>query len=212
MSHTYRALAGLLLIGLLALVACANASAGARATGNGNGNGTGARSPTAMATPKPKPAGVPVITLTYCQGLMTITEANQFMQPQSPANTIRVDSSTSGGSCNYEYTQFHSVVTILFLPFHQGASLDTIVTQSLAQDQNQPGTQITKVPVSGVGDQALYIAASIATGGPTEYFYALDTTVNSLYISCFNSTVGVPPTNNLQPALTQVCRQVISRL
>ncbi len=210
MSRTYRGLAGFLLIGLLALAACSNASAGAGA--GGNGNGTGTQSPTATATPKPTPAGVPAITLTYCQGLMTVAEANQFMQPQSPANTIRVDSSTAGGSCNYEYTKFHSVVSVLFLPFHQGASLDAIATQSLAQDQSQPGTQITKVSVSGVGDQALYIAASIATGGPTEYFYALDTTVGGLYISCFNSSVGVPPTNNLQPALTQVCKQVISRL
>lgn len=209
MARITRALAGLLLVGLLALTACSGTSAGNTNSGTG---ASSAAAPTATATPKPTPAGVPKITLTYCQGLMTVAEANQFMQPQSPANTIRVDSSTAGGSCNYEYAQFHSVVSVLFLPFHQGASLDAIATQSLAQDQNQPGTQITKVSVSGMGDQALYIAASIATGGPTEYFYALDTTVGSLYISCFNSTVGVPPSNNLQPALTQVCRQVISRL
>lgn len=204
MSHIHRALASALMIGLLALAACSGTS-----TGSG-GNGTPAAA--ATAKPKPKPTGVPKITVALCQQLMTVAEANQIMKPASPATTIRVDSTTQGGSCNYEYSRFHTVVSILFLPYQSSASLDTIATKSLAQVQNTPGAKVTKTAVAGVGDQALYIVASDSSSGLTFNFYALDTTVGSLYISCFNTTIGSPPATPQQPALTQVCQQVLSRL
>jgi hypothetical protein len=74
------------------------------------------------------------------------------------------------------------------------------------------GAQVSTTPVSGVGDQALYISASYSAGTLTGYFYGLDTVYGSLYISCFNTTVGSPPTAPQQGALTQVCRQVLNRL
>ena len=210
MSRTYRGFAGVLLVGLLALAlaACGGASGGGNG-GKASGNG---QSSTATAAPKPKPTGVPQITAAYCQQLMTIAEANQIMHPATAATTIRVDNSPAGGSCNYEYSQFHTVVSVLFLPFRQGASLDAIATQSLAQVNDTSGDKVTKTAVSGVGDQALYIAASISGDSPTAYFYALDTTVGGLYISCFNETIGSPPATAQQPTLMQVCQQVVSRL
>lgn len=150
MSHIRRVVASALMMGVLILLAACSGTATAA-------NGTS--SPTATA--KPKPTGVPKITAALCQQLMTVAEANQIMKPASPATTIRVDSTTRGGSCNYEYSRFHTVVSILFLPYQSSASLDTIATKSLAQVQNTPGAKVTKTTVSGVGDQALYIALPV---------------------------------------------------
>src|SRR6516165_6705913 len=57
-----------LMIGLLAVAACST-------TGDTSGTTDGG-SPTATATVKPAPTGVPDVTLAYCQGLMTLAEAN----------------------------------------------------------------------------------------------------------------------------------------
>jgi hypothetical protein len=46
---------------------------------------------------------------------MTIAQANQIMQPTIPAATIRVEISPVGGSCNYDYDQFKSMVSVLFI-------------------------------------------------------------------------------------------------
>jgi hypothetical protein len=205
MSRIPRVLASvLMMVVLILLVACSGTATAA--------NGTPALTTAPTATPKPKPTGVPKITAALCQQLMTVAEANQTMKPASPATTIRVDSTTQGGSCNYEYSRFHTVVSVLFLPYQSAASLDTIATQSLAEFKNDQGAKVTKTTVSGVGDQALYIAASDSSSGITLNFYALDTTVGSLYISCFNTTIGSPPATPQQPPLTQVCQQVLSRL
>jgi len=40
----------------------------------------------------------------------------------------------------------------------------------------------------------------------------LNTTLGSLYMSCWNTVLGAPPATPQQPALTQVCTQVLSRL
>jgi hypothetical protein len=195
-----RALAASLLVGLLALAACTASTDGT----------TGGGTPTAT-TAKAKPTALPTITLTFCQHILSVAEANQLMQPATPAVTIRVDNGRSGGSCNWEYSSFHAVVSALFLPYNTTVSLDTIVTQALAQAQIE-GATFTKTPVSGVGDQALYVTGTASIGGRSLYEYLLDTTYGSLYISCWNSFIGSAPASPQQAPLTQVCQQVISRL
>jgi len=142
---------------------------------------------------------------------MTVAEANTIMQPATAATTIRVDTGSRGGSCNYEYSAFHAIVSVLFRLYVAGVSLDAIATQALAQAQ-QNGATITKTTVTGIGDQALYITASYTVASTNVYAYYLDTTVGSLYVSCWNTFLGAPPATSQQPALTPVCTQVLSRL
>jgi hypothetical protein len=202
MMRRYLAPLAVTLAGLLALVGCA---------GTSGGQGGGTTLATATPAPKATPTGVPTLSDAYCQGLMSVAEANQIMQPATPATTIRVDKGPKGGSCNYEYALFKPVVSVLFLPFQPGASLDAIATQSLAEVQAQPGANFTKTPVSGVGDQGLYISGT-AQIGKGLWEDLLDTTDGPVFISCNVIGTGAPPTASLQAPLMQVCQQVISRL
>jgi hypothetical protein len=196
------ALLAVVVCGVLVTTACGS---------TGNTGATGGATPSATTAPKAKPTGVPTLTVDYCKGLMTVDEANTVMSPPTPATTIRVDHGPSGGSCNYEYALFKPVVSVLFLPFQPGASLDAIATQSLASVQAQPGANVTKTSVSGVGDQGLYISAT-AQIGKGLWEDLLDTTYGPVFISCNVIGTGAPPTTSLQSPLTHVCQQVISRL
>jgi hypothetical protein len=95
-------LAAVLGISLVA-AACgagASGSTGNGAGGNGGTSGSGTSSGGTTAA-KSKPTSVPVITLAFCQKILTVSEANQIMHPTTAATTIRIDSNSTGGSCNY---------------------------------------------------------------------------------------------------------------
>ncbi len=204
--HTLRTLT---MVGLLVL-AGALAACGGTSTGQG-GNGTPLPGASATTAAKAKPTGVPTLSVAYCQGLMTLAEANQIMQPATAANNIRVDHGGTGGSCNWEYAQFKPVVSVLFEPFPPGVSLDAVATQGLTALQKAPDAKSTKTTVTGVGDQALYISASAQIGAGI-WEDLLDTTFGSIYISCNLAGAGAPPVASLQAPLTQVCQQVLGRL
>jgi hypothetical protein len=203
MFRRHHALLALATASLLALAAC-----GGTSTGQG---GSGTPSPSATTTPKPPPTGVPTLSVTSCQGLMSITEANTIMHPATLATAIRVDHGSTGGSCNYEYTEFKPVVSVVFLPFQQGVSLDAIATQALAAIKSVPGATVTKTTVTGVGDQGLYLSAT-APIGKGLWEDLLDTTYGPVFISCNVLGTGTPPAASLQSPLTQVCQLVLSRM
>lgn len=193
-------LATLFIVGLfsVAATACSGASSGGAGTPT-----TG--DATATSAARPKPTGVPAITVAFCQGLMTVAEANTFMKPATAATSIRVDTSPAGGSCNYEYAQFQSVVTVHFLPY-QGGSLTALANQIA----NTPSTTVTTKPVSGVGDQALFVAATITSVNLRQDY--LDAVDGAVLLQCFNPNVGAASDDAQLAALTQVCQQVIARL
>lgn len=192
----------------LGVSACSGATAGSP-----TGGGASAAATTApTATPKPKPAAVPKITVAFCQGIMTVAQANQIMHPPTPATTIRVDAPASGGgSCNYEYKPFHSVVSIVFGP----TVIDASNPQAFfaAADKQIPqsaNATFTTTPVSGVGDAAQFL---------TIVFAALPTKMASLQViygkigfSCDNFNVQGSSFATQKTYLTQVCQQYVSQL
>jgi hypothetical protein len=146
-------------------MAACSTSTGGTSTGGG-----GTPSPTATAAPT-KPTSVPTITIALCEQMLSISQANQILNPPNPANTIVVDSTSEGGSCNYEYAQFKIDVYLLFLPYKGGSSSDLAAA---ATSQSLPGVQITtNQPVSGIGDQALFIAGNAASNGLTAQAFIL---------------------------------------
>lgn len=182
--------------------------------------GAGGTSSTGSApTPKPtvvkaKPTGVPTITVPFCQGILTVAEANQIMQPATPATNIRIDSSPAGGSCNYEYAQFKSVVSILFLPYHGPTPVTAQGFQALVVNLASQGgaTITTQAIVSGVGDQATFLAVTGHADSLTikqDTLYVLD---GSVLMAFGNFAPGSSPDATQQGYLTQVGQLVVSRL
>jgi hypothetical protein len=143
--------------------------------------------------------------------MMTVAEANQIMHPPTPATAIRIDSTTKGGSCNYEYAKYRSVVTVTFLPYNgQAGSPQAALAAAATRVTQVQGAQVTTAQVTGVGDAALFVTGTIAS--PPLRLAALDTIYGGIVLSCGNFNVGSASFATEQTALTQVCQQVISRL
>jgi hypothetical protein len=189
----------MLLAGTLALAACAS----------GTSTGVGSSSaPT--AAPKAKPTALPTITMAFCQGILTVAEANQIMQPAQPATTIRIDAPSSGaGSCNYEYAPYKPVVSVVFLAAipasEQGQPLSAHIPS------NTPG-MIINTPVSGVGDQAQYVAGSIQGSGQAYNIDVLDVMYGAIIFDCNHGYLGTSAAVAEQATLTKACQLVVSRL
>lgn len=194
----------MLLAGTLALTACA----GGTSTG---GTSTGAGSASApTAAPKAKPTGLPTITMAFCQGILTVAEANQIMQPATPATTIRIDAPSSGnGSCNYEYAPYKAVVSVVFLAVipasEQGQPLSAHIPSTT------PGIVINTA-VSGVGDQAQYVAGSTQGNGQAYNVDALDVMYGAIVFDCNHAYLGTSNAVAEQATLTKACQLVVSRL
>lgn len=199
---------------LLALMVCislAVAACGGGATA-GAPNGGGAATPAPTATVKPKPSAVPKITVAFCQNIMTVAQANTIMHPPTPATTIRVDAPASGGgSCNYEYRPFHSVVSIVFGP----TVIDTSNPQAFfaTADKQIPqsaNATFTPTPVSGVGDAAQFLTIVFASL-PIK-MASLQVIYGKIGFTCDNFDVQGSSFATQQTYLTQVCQQYISQL
>ena len=140
-------------------------------------------SPTSQPTvAKSKPTALPKVTVAFCQNIMTVTQSNTIMNPATPATTIRVDSPTSGGgSCNYEYALFKGNVSVVFVSIApKGTSIVDDVNRALAPEKQQ-GAQITTMPVSNVGDQAVFAVASTTLAGQPYKIDALDVIYGSVF-------------------------------
>ena len=137
----------------LLLAACSSGGTTSGSTTNGSTN-----TPTVAATAKPKPSAVPQITLAFCQGAASIAQVNQILNPVNPANTIVPDNGGTGGSCNYEYAATRIDVFVLFEPY-TGGSLSTLATEAATADL-KGGTITSNQPVSGLGDQSLFLSGT----------------------------------------------------
>jgi hypothetical protein len=159
-----------------------------------------------------KTTSVLPITQALCRQILSIDEANAIMQPAAPATSIVAANIAQEASCSYLASPGRYVLTILFAPFPPGTSVNAFVQDALAKAaQAQAHWTIAITPVSGVGDQAIYVSATAALNGLTYYWVGLVTTVGQIAIAC--DTIGfgsaAPP---LQAPLTQCAQVVVSRL
>lgn len=207
MARAHRALTSFLLVGLLALSACgSSASAG----GGGGGGGGGGSTAAPTTPPKLKPTALPKITMAFCQGILTLAEANQIMRPATPATTIRIDANASGGgSCNYEYAPYKAVVSVIFVTL---APPSASIADLAGQAASKTGGKLTMTPVSGLGDQAEYGVVNVPIQGQTYNVDAMDVIYGTLFFNCELAYLGTPQTAAEQGKLTQACQLVLSRL
>jgi hypothetical protein len=197
-----------LICGSLALAACS-------LTTTNTGGSTGGVTPTAAAsaTAKPKPTVVPTTSVAYCQGLLSLADANSIMNPPAPATSILFENDTANSisACSWVPGQHTAVLAVFFLPFPQGTSLNAAAQQQLAKAHVPPGDSLTTTPVSGVGDQALYLSETLATPAGPNYVADLVVADGGILLGCSQTGTGSVPAA-AQPELTQACTVVVSRL
>jgi hypothetical protein len=204
----WSALAAVALLATLAVLsACAASPSGQTST-------TATATATATATPKPKPTSVPTTSVAFCQGLLSLAETNSIMKPAAPATTILFENDTSStplNACSWTPGQPVAVLAVYFALFPSGTSMNTAAQQLLAKAHVPAGGSINTTPVSGVGDQALYVSTTIPTPAGTNYIAALDVADGGVLLACAQTGAGSVPAA-AQGELTQACKVVVSRL
>ncbi|HEU0025659.1 MAG TPA: hypothetical protein VFQ25_00965 [Ktedonobacterales bacterium] len=204
-----------LLAGALALAAC-GASTGGTSTGGNSTGGTSSAAPT--ATPKPKPASAPQVTQAFCESVMTVADANQIMHPPAPITTIRVQSDDELGVCAYNSPQSPLAVVKILIelkPYTGPTPVPTsTILQLVSQLANEPHVTVTTTkPVSGVGDQAEFLATNVSESGITVYADVMYVIYGKVAFLCDNFHFNTKPDDAAQMnSLQQCAERVVSRL
>ncbi|HEX8982650.1 MAG TPA: hypothetical protein VF792_07770 [Ktedonobacterales bacterium] len=204
-----------LLAGVLSLAAC-GAGTGGTSTGGASTGGASSTAPTAM--PKPKPTTPPPITAAYCQSIMTVAQANQIMNPPVQATTINAQSSPEVGVCRYDppQAQFAIVKILIDEKAYTGPKPvpEATIAQLVSQLESSPGATITTTtPVSGVGDQAEFLAASVSESGMSFYVDAFYVIYGNVAFMCDDFHMNTKPDDATQQNELQQCaEQVVNRL
>lgn len=193
----------------LSLVACAPSSSTGQTTG---GTTTATANATAQPTAKPAPTSPTQVTQQFCQSVMTVAEANQIMNPPAPVTTIQVQSDSELGVCSYisPQSQFAVVKVLIDEKPYTGPTpvpADTI-TQLATQLANEPGVTVTTTaPVSGVGDQAEFLAAHVSDGNITLYADAIYVIYGAVASECVDFHLNAKPDDATQQSALQQCAQ-----
>lgn len=204
-----------LFVGALSLAACAPGTGGT-STGGTSSGGTSSVAPT--ATSQSKPTSPPSITAAYCQSIMTVSDANQIMNPPTPISTITTQSDTEVGVCSYvaPQTQFAVVKILVDEKVYTGPKPvpTSTILQLVTELANEPGVTVsTTTPVSGVGDQAEFLVASVSNSGVTLYVDAFYVIYGNVAFMCDDFHLNAKPDDTAQSnALQQCAERVVSRL
>jgi hypothetical protein len=201
------------LLAALSLVACASGSP----TGQTSG-GAPTSTATAQPTAKPAPTAPPQVTQLFCQSVMTVAEANQIMNPPTPATTLNAQSDSELGVCSYTSPQSpFAVVKVLIeeKPYTGPKPVpQATITQLATQLANEPGVTVTTTSaVSGVGDQAEFLAANVSDGNLTLYADAIYVIYGNVASECVNFHLNTKPNDATQQSALQQCAQrVVAQL
>lgn len=202
----------------LALAGC-SVSGSTGSTGGTTGGGT--QTGGATATAKPEPSVVPLTDLAFCQHSMSLAEVNQIMSPPLPADTIVPNNTSNGGSCNYTVSSRSGlagfVLAIILQPWTgptpvSQQEIDSAVQQAESQAGANGITVSTFTTVSGVGDQAAFLAATGSYQGFTFKFDVFYVLYGRIFFTCNNFNVGSSPDATQQHDLQQCAQLVVSRL
>ncbi|MGO8951196.1 MAG: hypothetical protein ACLQUY_26790 [Ktedonobacterales bacterium] len=209
---------GLLLLSLaamLCLAACGTSTASTSASA------TSTPAPTATATAvKNQATSVPVASAAECGQLLSLSEANQYTNPPSPATTIFPLEDSGTALCYYE-TALHQTTVGLVFKAYTGGTISEGIQQALSSSTSDVKLTSSQ-PVSGIGDQALF---ATVTGSSTSNGVTVPLTENILFVvdgavsfGIINVIyAGVDPLGSASPATVlsdfeQIARAVDSSL
>jgi hypothetical protein len=149
---------------------------------------------------------------------MTVDQANQIMNPPTLATTINAQSSPEVGVCRYDppQAQFAVVKILVDEKAYTGPRPvpESTIAQLVGQLESSPGANVTTAtPVSGVGDQAEFLAASVSESGMTFYVDAFYVIYGNVAFMCDDFHMNSKPDDTAQMNELQQCaQQVVSRL
>jgi hypothetical protein len=149
---------------------------------------------------------------------MTVADANQIMNPPLPATTLNVQSDPELGVCSYlSPSSPFAVVKVLIegKPYTGPKPVpQATITQLATQLANEPGVTVTTTaPVTGVGDQAEFLAASASDSNMTLYADALYIIYGNVASECIDFNLNSKPDDaTQQSALTQCGQRVVAQL
>ena len=207
--HSLRALImrTTIILATLSLAACGAGSTGQTTSGTP----AATKAPTAQPTvAKTKSSAPPTVTLQWCQSVMTVAQANQIMKPPTPITKITAQSDSELGVCGYTSPQApFAVVKILVeeKPYIGPNPVpEATIVQMATQLASENGVTVSKTtPVSGVGDQAEFLAASVSQGGMTLYVDAIYVIYGHVAFMCDDFHLNAPPDNAAQLTALQQC-------
>jgi hypothetical protein len=149
---------------------------------------------------------------------MTVADANQIMNPPTPATTLTVQSDPDLGVCSYTTPQSpFAVVKVLIdgKPYTGPKPVpQATIVQLATQLASEPGVTVTTTaPVSGVGDQAEYLAANVSDSGVTFYADAIYIIYGNVASECVDFHLNTKPDDSTQQSALQQCGQrVVAQL
>lgn len=201
------------LSGVLVLTAC---GAGTATTGTSGTPTAPSAKATATATVVAKPTSAPQLTRALCQGIMTLAQVNQIVDPSDPAVALVVTTSDPP-TCGYQDAQslnvFFIVVQTYAGPYPVTATQFSSYAAQLASGFTKGGGTITSnTPMSGVGDHAVFLAESPPTQSTTIKVDSLIALDGKVVFACANYSVGSSPDATQLSALTQCGQRVVSQL
>jgi hypothetical protein len=196
------------------------ACSGSGATGGTSSGGSTTASATATQPPAPtktKPTAVPTTTVALCAGWVSIAEANQILSPKSAFAAIVPGHSDSASSCQYESTANQFPLFYNFLSYPAGTQLSTYAAEAAAQ--NYAGAKISiSQAVTGVGDQAWFLAGTESQGGlnaKADVLYVVDGSI-LIIINNFDvngaADLGSSDDGTIQSEFIQIGNLIVSRL
>ncbi|HEU0026975.1 MAG TPA: hypothetical protein VFQ25_07660 [Ktedonobacterales bacterium] len=205
-----------LLIGTLTLAACAG---GTSTGGASSGGASSTAAPAATATSRPKPTSAPQVTQAFCESVMSVADANQIMHPPAPITAIHAQSNDALGVCAYTSPQSPLPVVKVVIeqkPYTGPKPVPTSTILQLASEAANEShiTVTTLTPVSGVGDQAEFLAAHLSQDGQTFYADAFYVIYGKVLFLCvdFHLNTTQPDDATQQTALQQCAERVVPHL
>jgi hypothetical protein len=210
-------LRAVIIVAALSLAACGAGSTGQTTSGTPSATQAPTAQPTAA---KAKPTTPPKVTLQFCESIMSVADANQIMKPPAPITKITAQANDELGVCGYTSPQTPLGVVKVLVDEKAYAGPNPVPEATIAQMAtklaNEPGVTITittMTPVSGVGDQAEFLAASESSGGVTLYVDAIYVIYGHVAFMCDDFHLNTKPNDaTQQTALTQCAQRAVKVL
>ena len=195
-----------LLVSVCLMVGACGASSAGASTSSTPSSATSSSASTATPVAGP-PAAVPVASVAECGHLLSISEANQYTHPPSPATSVLPLEVSGSALCYYENALHQTIAAMIFKPY-TGGTLSAGVQKALSGSVSDVKL-VSSQSVSGIGDQALFVTI---TGSSTSNGVTVPIKENILFVVARGVSFGIINIiyNNVNPLGSASAATVLS--